>query len=321
MEMKAIIVGTRAPQVSTSFEWHSKHKPCYAMTHHWESPTSSRPDNWQGQSPPAPSRRPSMSVRVRRRRVPVLAAILLAGALPLLAQVTTARLEGFVRDPSEAVVPGAAVVAVHEATRISYEVVTNESGLFVFAKLPPGRYTLTAELPGFKRYQATGIVLEVGDTRAYNVKLETGERAEVVTVTAQIATVDTVSHSIGSVINAKQLEQLPLVSRNPLDLFYTQSGTSRFAPTTFGSGRNDGLRNQAANVMVEGISATEPWLGAGATSAATPVPIEAVGEYRVVTSSAEAEYGRGAGAQVQMSYRSGGNQFHGSAFDFHRNKA
>src|SRR5207247_2915849 len=102
-------------------------------------------------------------------RLAVAALTLLAASTTLLAQVTTARLEGFVRDPSDAVVPGVAVVSVHESTKISYEALTNESGLFVFAKLPPGRHTLSAEIPGFKRYQATGIILEVGDTRSYNV--------------------------------------------------------------------------------------------------------------------------------------------------------
>src|SRR5262249_27720340 len=95
-------------------------------------------------------------------RLAVNAAAFLGAATLLYSQVTTARLEGFLRDSSDAVIPGVAVVAVHESTHISYEAVTNESGLYVFAKLPPGRYTVTAELAGFKRFQVTGIVLEVG---------------------------------------------------------------------------------------------------------------------------------------------------------------
>jgi hypothetical protein len=92
---------------------------------------------------------------------------------------------------------------------------------------------------------------------------------------------------------------------NPLNLFYLQPGMNRFA--AWGGGVSDGLRNQASNVTVEGINVVEPGLGAGATASTAPVPVEAVAEYRVVSSSAEPEYGRGAGAQVQILYRSGGN--------------
>ena len=129
--------------------------------------------------------------------------------------------------------------------------------------------------------------------------------------------VDHVSTSVGRVVNTRQIEELPLVGRNPMDLVYLQPGANRFV----GGGLTDGLRGITSNVTVEGIAATEPDLGSGATSAAAAVPIEAVGEYRVITSSASAEYGRGSGAQVQMVYRSGTNQFHGSLFDFHRNRA
>lgn len=232
------------------------------------------------------------------------------------AQVTTARLEGVVKDQTDAVVPGVTMVATNVGTNIATEVITNETGLYVFPRLFPGTYTVTAELQGFKRAINEGVHLEVGDTATLNIKLETGQLTETVTVSAQVLGVDTVSTSVGKVVNAKQIEDLPLVSRNPMDLLYLQPGTNRFA----GTGQVDGTRAQAANVVVEGVGATEPMLGSGATSTAAPVPIEAVGEYRVVTSSASAEYGRGSGAQVQLVYRSGTNEFHGTAFDYVRNE-
>lgn len=233
------------------------------------------------------------------------------------AQVTTSRLEGVVRDATEAVVPGVTIVATHVSTNIAFETLTNETGFYLFPKLPPGTYVVTAELRGFKRADYRGVRMEVGDTATLNIKLQTGEVSETITVSAEIAAVDTVSTSVSKVVNTKQIEQLPLVSRNPMDLFYLQPGANRFT----GGGRVDGLRGLSSNVTVEGIGATEPILGSGATSTAAPVPIEAVGEYRVVTSSASAEYGRGAGAQVQLIYRSGSNEFHGSAFEFHRNRS
>jgi len=233
-----------------------------------------------------------------------------------LAQVTTARLEGVIKDATEAIVPGVAIAATQTSTNLTFETITNEVGFYVFPRLPPGVYTVTTELPGFKRAIHQGVRLEVGDTGTLNIKLETGDLSETVTVTSQIAVVDTVSTSVGKVVNTKQIEDLPLVDRNPMNLFYMQPGANRFT----GGGRVDGTRNTAANVTVEGVGATEPILGAGATSTAAAVPVEAVGEYRVVTSSASAEYGRGSGAQIQLIYRSGTNEFHGSAFEFHRNR-
>lgn len=233
------------------------------------------------------------------------------------AQVTTARLEGLVKDVTDAVIPGAVVVATHTGTNVSTEAVTNEIGLYRFPRLQPGIYTVTCELKGFKRAIHEGIRLQVGDTATLNITLQTGELSETVTVVADVSTVDHVSTSIGKVVDTRQIEHLPLVSRNPMDLVYLQPGANRFV----GGGLTDGLRGISSNVTVEGIAATEPDLGSGATSAASALPIEAVGEYRVVTSSASAEYGRGAGAQVQVVYRSGTNEFHGSAFDFHRNRA
>jgi hypothetical protein len=233
-----------------------------------------------------------------------------------IAQVTTARLEGLIRDTSGAAIPGVAVTATQTGTNLVFEGITNEIGLYIFPRLTPGTYTVTGELPGFKRASVSGIRLEVGDTATRHITLEVGDVSETITVEGDVAAVDTVSTAIGDVINTRQIEQLPLVSRNPMDLFYLQAGANRFA----GGGRIDGLRGTTNNVTVEGIAATEPDLGSGATSTAAPVPIEAVSEYRVVTSSAAAESGRGAGSQVQVVYRSGTNDFHGSLFEFHRNK-
>src|SRR6185436_974536 len=160
----------------------------------------------------------------------------------------------------------------------TFDAVSNEIGLYVFPKLTPGTYTITAELPGFKKAQYPGIHLQVGDNATRHINLEVGDFSETVTVTEQVAVVDTVSTALGSVVNTKQIEELPLVGRNPMDLFYLQPGANRFN----NSGRIDGLRGTTNNVTVEGIAATEPDLGSGATSTAVAVPIEAVSEYRVV---------------------------------------
>ncbi|MBA3712197.1 MAG: TonB-dependent receptor [Pyrinomonadaceae bacterium] len=259
----------------------------------------------------------------------VVALLLLVGwAAEATAQVTTARLEGLVKDQTDAVVPGVTVVATQDGTNIAHEAISNETGLYIFAKLSPGSYTLMSQQTGFKRSLTEGVRLEVGDTRTLNITLEAGEVVETVRVTAEATTVDTVSTSIGAVVNENQISNLPLVGRNPLNLFFLQAGTNRKTNDPSGGfdsgyygGRVDGLRSESNNVVVEGVSATDPLFQPGASVSSAAVPIEAVSEYRVVTSSASAEFGRGGGAQVQLLYKSGTNEFHGTAFEFHRNRA
>ncbi len=244
------------------------------------------------------------------------------------AQVTTARLEGFIKDQTDAVIPGVTVIATREGTNITYDAVSNDTGLYIFPSLPPGSYSLKAEMAGFKLSQAEGVRLEVGDTRTLHINLEAGGVSETVRVTSQATTVDTVSTSIGAVVNENQIANLPLVGRNPMNLFFLQSGANRRTNDPSGGfdsgyygGRVDGLRSESNNVVVEGVSATDPLFQPGASVSSAAVPIEAVSEYRVVTSSASAEFGRGGGAQVQLLYKSGTNEFHGTAFEFHRNRA
>jgi hypothetical protein len=251
-----------------------------------------------------------------------LALLCQAGA----AQVTTARLDGVVRDAAGAVIPGARVVATNLGTNNAYEAVTNEDGIYVFVKLPPGDYSLAAEQRGFKRSVQPRVPLLVGDTATLNLTLEPGEITQEVTVTDTPPVVDQVSQAIGSVVKEEQIQDLPLNGRQALSLFYLQAGANprdRMTPSSPShqqdKGSVDGLRVSANNITVEGISATDPLVDMSAAWSSFPVPLEAVGEYRVVTSNASAEYGRGAGAQVQVVYKSGTNSFHGSAFEFHRN--
>ncbi|MGH9844259.1 MAG: TonB-dependent receptor domain-containing protein, partial [Blastocatellia bacterium] len=238
-----------------------------------------------------------------------------------LAQVTTARLEGVVKDQTNAVVPGVTVIATQEGTNLAYKTVSNETGLYIFAKLPPGSYSIAAELTGFKRALTEKLRLEIGDTRTLDINLEAGAVAETVNVTSQATTVDTVSTSVGAVVNETQIANLPLVGRNTMNLFFLQAGANRRTDDGYFGGRVDGLRYESNNVVVEGVSATDPFFHSGASVSLAAVPVEAVSEYRVVTSSASAEFGRGGGAQVQLLYKSGTNDFHGSAFEFHRNRA
>ncbi len=240
----------------------------------------------------------------------------------VLGQAANARVDGVAKDPTDAVVPGLVVTLTDQGTNLTHEVSTNERGRYVFVNIRPGFYTLGAELAGFKSYTRPDLKVEVGDALTLDIVLETGEISQQITVTASPPTVDRVSQSLGGVVNERKINDLPLVDRNPMFLFYLQAGTNRFGEFVGGmQGRVDGLRMTQSNVQIEGISAGDPDITRGASYSAAPVIVEAMAEYRVVTSSASAEHGLGSGAQVQLLYKSGTNDFHGSVFYFHRNGA
>ena len=119
-------------------------------------------------------------------RIAGLALILVLALLgqTAIAQVTTARLEGVIKDQTDAVVPSVTVVATQTGTNITFEAISNEIGFYLFPRLPPGDYTVTAELTGFKKSINQGVHLQIGDTSTLNIKLQAGGTNETVTVTA-----------------------------------------------------------------------------------------------------------------------------------------
>ena len=135
------------------------------------------------------------------------------------AQVTTARLEGIVKDSTGAIIPGATVVVTNTGTNIPYEAQTNMVGFFVLPQLPPGTYTVSCEIPGFKRSVIQDLRLQVGDTRSVQLVLEPGQITEQIMVTAEVTPVDLTSQNIRSVVQQQQITDLPLNGRNPMNLF------------------------------------------------------------------------------------------------------
>jgi len=246
---------------------------------------------------------------------------ILSGSANAHGQAVSARLEGRVLDTSQAVIPGVVVVATNENTNIATETVTNDSGRFVFPNLTPGPYTLTAELPGFKRSEAKGILLQIGDSRTQNLVLQVGELTETVTVTGLGSAVDITSTKVGAVVQDRQAVDLPLQGRNAMMLIYLQAGTNPL--DRLGSqqevGVVDGLSPYTSSIKVEGILSSNPGYDYSPAHPSTPVPQEAVGEYRVSTSGEGSDVGKGSGAQVKVLVKSGTNEYHGSLFEFNRN--
>jgi hypothetical protein len=247
------------------------------------------------------------------------------GAWIALAQTGSSRIRGVVTDSSGAVTPAAEVTALHEPTGFSRSTVTNSYGQYTFDAMPLGPYTITVSLAGFKKFTTQANELSVGDVLTVDITLEPGAVTETVNVTSSSTAVQTSEASLGNVLDTKPIEQLPLNGRNPLHLMALQPGvaghasqaTSRSGTVTF---YVNGDRGRGVYTTLDGVDVSDPVIPRGELSHVLLNP-DSVSEYRVITSTAKAEYGRNSGAQVQVVSRSGTNDFHGNVFEFHRNTA
>src|SRR5678815_421285 len=228
------------------------------------------------------------------------------------AQTTNATLGGTVSDASRALIPGVTVTATNTQTGIVSTVVTNETGAYQFALLQTGVYKVTAELPGFQTQGYNDVTLGVGQQVRLNFTLQVGTQSQSVEVNVAADTlIATTSSSVGTVLPEYKLRDLPLPTRNALDLVLTTAGTQ--------GGSFAGSRTVAVNTVRDGVPVSDGRYDVG-VSASTYVSPDLVDEVRVIVAPADAELGRGSG-QVQMVTRSGTNQFRGSLFWTNRNSA
>ncbi len=232
-----------------------------------------------------------------------------------LALGQNASVSGTVADPSGAHVTGATMKAVNAETGAVSIATTNAAGVYGIPALPPGTYSFTAEHPGFRKALAAKVILEIGSQATVNFSLELGQTTESVEVQGLATEVNATSATIGDVVNGKKLQDLPLTGRSAYGLLTTQPGV--ISGTNFVINGNQG---NAVNFTMDGINAQNNLLTGSFYLYTNVVSVDRAEEFRVVTSPADAEFGRGAG-QVQMVTRSGSNAFHGSAFYEHRNTA
>ncbi len=263
----------------------------------------------------------------------ILAAIaVLCFAVAGFAQTDSARIQGTVSDANGAIVVGATVSIKSLATGREVKVVTDQTGGYSAVGLPPGRYAIEVGQASFKTVKQD-VTLEVAQSANLDFTLTAGAVTETVTVTADIPQVDTGSSALGNVIQGREAVELPLNGRNVLELArltpgVTQGVVGGFATGVSGNaetyrGRNtggaalsvNGQRTQANNFLLDGVDNNESLVN---TVNVFP-SAEAVQEFRVQTSVATAEFGRGGGAIVNSVVKSGSNRFYGSAFLFVRN--
>jgi hypothetical protein len=249
----------------------------------------------------------------------LLIALLITTAA-VFAQGTTSRVLGVVQDPTGAAVPGATVQLRNEATGAVFTTRTSETGAYVFEAVQSGSYTITVEATGFKRFVSRGNQVTIGQPTTVNVTLEVGALAEQIEVSASYELVQTsTSGNIGNLFTDRMIRDLPLVGtrgRNPLTLVLLQPGVVSGA-NTGGGVHVHGARDRAWNFTLDGIDINETSAGGSNFSPLRTNP-DSLAEFRVLTSSFTADYGRNSGGQVTMITRSGSNEFHGSGFWFYR---
>ena len=252
----------------------------------------------------------------------MMGACLLAGSA--YAQIPTGAILGSVKDPQGAVIPGATVTATNTGTQFSRAATTDGEGQYNLTLLPVGQYSVEVTMSGFKTFNRTGIVLDVGRNARVDATIELGNFAEVVSIVGDAPLVDTRSGALSRSVGQNEVLNLPLVNRDLYTLLSLTGGvTSNEASNSLGGPEqlttiNGSSRAQmgAVNFQLDGGNNTAGLRGTG-----NPAPNpEAVQEFRVLTNGYAAEYGRYAAGVVDVVTKSGTNKFHGAAFEFFRNE-
>jgi hypothetical protein len=245
-------------------------------------------------------------------------------------QVTTADLVGTIRDNTGAVVSAVRITLTNDATGVARSTVADQEGNYIFTSLQPGRYTLSAEAPGFRKVERTGVELQVNQRAQIDIDLQVGSVGETVQISGAAPLLESQSSVLGSVIQERQVQDLPLNGRNFVQLAILSpgvSGASYGMKGTIMSGTRpddlrpgtelfvNGNRESSNNYLYDGIDNNDRLTLAIVNRPA----VEAIREFKIQTNLFSAEQGRNPGGQVNVVTKSGGNDIHGAAYEFLRN--
>jgi hypothetical protein len=246
---------------------------------------------------------------------------LFLGARPSGGQ-TNGEIRGVVNDPSGAAIPNAKVTAVMVGTQSTRTVTSGADGSFDLPEEPVGTYDVSAEAKGFKKFVAEGVVVSIGHVNFLTLTLQVGAAEQTVTVEANAVQVETTSTQIGAVMTDQSIRELPLNTRNAYQLLQLQPGVqSQLGADLFYGSDNPGVvsvnggRGRSNNYMVNGGDGNDLFVNAPAIQ---PSP-DAIQEFRVITNTFDAEYGRNSGSIVNVVTKSGTNEVHGDFYEFFRN--
>ncbi len=262
---------------------------------------------------------PRLSFAGRRRLLPLVGIVV---AVAAFASGPTGTITGTVTDPSGAVVPKARITVRNEATNAVRSAGTNDDGDFTVALLPPGRYQVTAEGTGFRKSIFSDITVDVDQTVRADFALEVGATTEEVRVKDTPPAIQTDTSTLGQVVNDRLVQELPLNERNFLNFALLVPGSQLPAEgsqnsTQGGALSVNGAREQSNNFLLDGVDNNDPYIN---QYVALP-SVDAIQEFKVQSSDYSAEYGRGGGAQINVVLKSGTNAFHGTLFEYFRNRS
>ncbi len=271
-----------------------------------------------------------MVKRLLARLAPVILGVgLIAGAPAALFAQATGSITGLVTDASGGILPGVTVDVTNVETGQTRSAVTAADGFFNLPLIPPGTYSVKASLQGFRTTVRDGITVTLGGASRADLQLQVGEISETVNVTAEAPLVETTNATMGIVIDRQKVVELPLNGRN-----FTQLGTlipgviappaglggqtGDATPGGFGNATGgfnvNGMRNQSNNFLLDGASNNDTFN----TGFVLRPPPDAIQEFKILTHSFNAEYGRNAGSVVNVATKSGTNEWHGAGWEFNR---
>ena len=264
------------------------------------------------------------SLRARCCMVCLFVAAVLTAPISALAQGATGRIVGRVSDSSGAVLSGVKITLRNEATSVSHDTQTNDSGDYSLVNVVPGTYEVTFELTGFKKNVQKDVILDVNQVLTLNSVLQIGAAQEVVDVTSEAPQVDTTSTQLGAVVNNRSVNELPLNARDTYQFLQLQpgvqsqlgsSGGTFYGSSDAGAVSVNGGRGRSNNFSVNGGDANDAFVNLPTIQ---PTP-DAIDEFRVISNTFDAEYGRNSGAVVNVITKSGTNQWHGDVYEYFRN--
>jgi hypothetical protein len=265
------------------------------------------------------------SLRARRAAVCAVVCVAVSLMIPTLlcAQSTGGRIVGRLADPTGAVLADVKVTLINEGTGVSATAMSNGSGDYAFPQVAVGTYRMEFDLTGFKKNVQRGVNVDLNQVVTVNSVLQIGQTQETVDVSSEAPVVDTTSTQLGAVMDSTEVSQLPLNSRDTYQLLQLQPGVQGVGGSDLFYGSNsagavsvNGGRGRSNNFSVNGGDGNDLFVNGPAIQ---PSP-DSISEFRVLSNTFDAEYGRNSGAVINVVTKSGANQFHGSVYEFFRNK-
>ena len=262
-----------------------------------------------------------------KKLVCTCALFLITSTVFVLAQTTNGGIQGAVTDPSGATIGGAQITGRNLDTGLTISTVTSNAGLYSLANLPPGRYTVTVEAPNLKKYSREGVTVQTDATVALDVQMQLGAVSDSVTVAADASQLETATSDIGATLQSSLTENLPLevngTVRNPVQFISLVPGFVGNVGNNPGDNSTDdykvnGGQEGGTDILVDGVSIS---LVSPNTQMNKGVSTEGVQEFKVLQSNFSPEYGESGDGIVSLTVKSGTNDWHGSVYDYLRNRA